>query len=85
MALALPGCSGGGRGEAGFTNQRASRSAICTRQPVGSTVLPTPACSLPPSCRLGDLVGVTLPAGQPGGFGAGGSWFEGVCEKVDLR
>ncbi|PSC73283.1 Plasma membrane iron permease [Micractinium conductrix] len=35
--------------------------------------------------RLGDLVGVTLPAGQPGGFGAGGSWFEGVCEKVDLR
>ncbi|KAL4423882.1 hypothetical protein ABPG75_001183 [Micractinium tetrahymenae] len=35
--------------------------------------------------RLGDRVGVSLPAGSPGSFGAGGSWFEGVCEKVDLR
>jgi hypothetical protein len=38
-----------------------------------------------PVCRLGDRVGVTLAAGSPGGFGAGGNWFEGVCEKVDLR
>jgi hypothetical protein len=36
-------------------------------------------------CRLGDRVGVTLPSGSPGSFGGGGSWFEGVCEKVDLR
>lgn len=36
-------------------------------------------------CRLGDRVGVTLPAGSPASFGAGGAWFEGVCEKVDLR
>jgi hypothetical protein len=35
--------------------------------------------------RLGDRVGVTLPGGSPGGFGASGSWFEGVCEKMDLR
>lgn len=41
-----------------------------------------PCCLL---CRLGDRVGVSLPAGSPGSFGAGGSWFEGVCEKVDLR
>jgi hypothetical protein len=44
---------------------------------------PTPLRRLFP--RLGDRVGVTLPGGSPGGFGASGSWFEGVCEKMDLR
>ena len=45
----------------------------------------TPTSNRSMRCRLGDRVGVTLPAGSPASFGAGGAWFEGVCEKVDLR
>lgn len=56
-------------------------SQLCCVASIPSRLLP----AYLPAYRLGDRVGVTLPSGPPGGFGSGGAWFEGVCEKVDLR